>query len=64
MSEFRRYRAQARSFERQAAEARRPDAREEYLKLAALWSQLADESERLESQMRPAMRSERRKLSG
>ena len=55
MSESRQYRAQARSFERQASEARRPGAREEFLKLAQLWNQLADESERSE---RPALRSQ------
>ena len=44
--DFRIYRAQARSFERQAAEARRKDARVEFLELSRLWGQLADETER------------------
>lgn len=44
--DFRLYRAQARSFERQAALARRADGRKEYLELSRLWSELADEAER------------------
>ena len=48
MSEAQQYRAQARSFERQAAEARRSEAREDFLRLAQLWNQLADEGERAE----------------
>lgn len=48
MSEWRQYRAQARSFERQAATANRAEAREELLALARQWDQLADESERVE----------------
>jgi hypothetical protein len=64
MSEFLQYRAQARSFERQAAEARRADARDEYLKLAILWNQLADESERMERQAGPAAPCENRKHNG
>ena len=62
MSEALQYRAQARSFERQAAEARRPGAREEFLKLAQLWNQLADENERAE-RLGQAGR-ERRKTTG
>ncbi|HEY2658466.1 MAG TPA: hypothetical protein VGI79_02010 [Caulobacteraceae bacterium] len=50
MSEAQQYRAQARSFERQAAEAVRAEAREDYLRLAKLWASLADESERAEQQ--------------
>jgi len=46
MEDFRQYRAQAISFERQAAEARRAGARAELLELARLWNQLADETER------------------
>ena len=45
MSEAQQYRAQARSFERQAAEARRSEAREDFLRLAQLWNQLAEEGE-------------------
>ena len=48
MSEWREYRAQARSFERQAAEARRAEAREDYLTLARQWDRLADEIEHSE----------------
>lgn len=62
MSEALQYRAQARSFERQAAEARRPGAREEFLKLAQLWNQLADENERAERQGQAGR--ERRKTIG
>jgi hypothetical protein len=61
MSETRQYRAQARSFERQAAEARRPGAREDFLKLAKLWNQLADDSER---QGRARVRRESRNTNG
>lgn len=57
MSEWRQYRAQARSFERQAAEANRPDAREEYLTLARQWDQLADEGECAERRERSPTRS-------
>ena len=64
MSEALQYRAQARSFERQAAEARRPGAREEFLKLAQLWNQLADESDRSERQGRPSAARERRNTTG
>jgi hypothetical protein len=64
MSEAVQYRAQARSFERQAAEARRPGAREEFLKLAQLWNQLADESERVERQGRSRAFGERRNTIG
>ncbi len=64
MSEALQYRAQARSFERQAAEARRPGAREEFLKLAQLWNQLADESERAERKGRPPAARERRNTTG
>ena len=60
MSESIQYRAQARSFERQAAEARRTGAREEFLKLAQLWTQLAEESERAERRGRSLARSESR----
>ena len=48
MDDFRQYRAQARSFERQAAVARRSGARTELLELARLWNRLADETERAE----------------
>jgi hypothetical protein len=44
--DFRLYRAQAASFERQAALARRAGARAEFLELARLWGKLADETER------------------
>ena len=64
MSEALQYRAQARSFERQAAEARRPGAREEFLKLAQLWNQLPDENERAERQGQPSAGRERRKTTG
>jgi hypothetical protein len=64
MSEALQYRAQARSFERQAAEARRPGAREEFLKLAQLWNQLADDSERSERLGRPLAARERRNTTG
>ena len=64
MSETLQYRAQARSFERQAAEARRPGAREEYLKLAQLWNQLADDSERAERLGRPVGQRLRRNTAG
>lgn len=63
-SESRQYRAQARSFERQAAEARRPGAREDFLKLAALWNQAADDSERMERQTRSLSRCESRNTNG
>jgi hypothetical protein len=48
MDDFRQYRAQARSFERQAEAARRAGARAELLELARLWNRLADETERAE----------------
>ena len=48
MSEAQQYRAQARSFERQAAEAVRAEAREDFLRLAKLWASLADESDHAE----------------
>ncbi len=51
MSEAQQYRAQARSFERQAAEARRAEAREDFLRLAQLWNQLADEGEGAEQRI-------------
>jgi hypothetical protein len=57
MSEWRQYRAQARSFERQAAEANRVEAREEFLALARQWDQLADESERAELRDRSPART-------
>jgi hypothetical protein len=57
MSEWRQYRAQARSFERQAAEASRAEAREDLLTLARQWDQLADESERAERCDRPSTRT-------
>jgi len=44
--DFRLYRAQAASFERQAALARRAGARAEFLELARAWTELADETER------------------
>jgi hypothetical protein len=56
MSEWRQYRAQARSFERQAELARRDDAREEFLTLARQWDQLADEAERAERRDWPPAR--------
>jgi len=46
MEDFRLYRAQAQSFERQAAAARRAGARDEFLELSRLWNQLADDAER------------------
>jgi hypothetical protein len=42
------YRAQARSFKRQASAARREAEREELLALARQWEKLADEVERAE----------------
>lgn len=56
MSEWRQYRAQARSFERQAADAHRAEAREELLILARQWDRLADEGEREERQDRSPRR--------
>lgn len=56
MSEWRQYRAQARSFERQAALAHRAESREDYLILARQWDLLANESERAERQDRPPAR--------
>ncbi|MDR3506272.1 MAG: hypothetical protein P4L64_00065 [Caulobacteraceae bacterium] len=64
MSESQQYRAQARSFERQAAEAQRQEARDDYLKLAALWNRLADESEVSERAAGPAHKGARRNSSG
>jgi hypothetical protein len=57
MSEWRQYRAQARSFERQAAAANRVEARDELLTLARQWDQLADEGERTERRDRPPART-------
>jgi hypothetical protein len=57
MSEWRQYRAQARSFERQAAAANRAEVREEFLTLARQWDQLADESERAERRDRSPART-------
>jgi hypothetical protein len=48
MSEWPQFRAQARSFHKQALEARRSGEREELLMLARQWEQLADEVERAE----------------
>jgi len=48
MDASRLYRAQARSYERQATEARRVDARKELLELAKLWDRVADEAQRSE----------------
>jgi hypothetical protein len=45
--DYRLYRAQARSFARQAALARRAAGRDEFLELSRLWSELADEAERV-----------------
>jgi hypothetical protein len=56
MEDFRLYRAQAASFERQAALARRAGARAEFLELARLWSKLADETERVARGKALAMR--------
>lgn len=56
MDDFRQYRAQARSFERQAALARRSGARAELLELAQLWNRLADETERAERHDHPFVR--------
>jgi hypothetical protein len=53
MDDFRLYRAQARSFERQASLARRSGAREELLELARLWGRLADSAERSERRHEP-----------
>jgi hypothetical protein len=52
--DFRLYRAQAVSFERQATHAVRADARAEFLELARLWGKLADETERAAMQKGPA----------
>ena len=54
--DFRLYRAQAASFERQAALARRAGARAEFLELARLWNKLADETERVARGKALAMR--------
>jgi hypothetical protein len=58
LEEWRQYRAQARSFERQAALARRSAAREEFLTLARQWHRLADESETAERRDRAPGRGE------
>lgn len=44
--DYRLFRAQALSFARQAALARRAAGRDEYLELSRLWSELADAAER------------------
>ncbi len=53
MSESLQFRAQARSFKKQALDARRAAAREELLTLARQWDQLADEVERSERGLAP-----------
>jgi hypothetical protein len=58
--DFRLYRAQAASFERQATCAVRVGARAEFLELARLWGKLADETERAAIGNRPARLSAKR----
>jgi hypothetical protein len=57
VSEWRGYRAQARSFQKQASEARRAAERDELMTLARQWESLADEVERAERRGGAAQRT-------
>jgi hypothetical protein len=57
VSEWREYRAQARSFQRQASEARRDAERDELLTLARQWEKLADEVEFAEQRVHASLRT-------